>query len=337
MPRLLLVLSILACAPGAAAAQGKAKPVLLCFWNVENLFDDQRDPALEKADREFDDYFSKDKAALAAKLDRIATVLLSKEMAGGNGPDVLCLAEVESRRAVELVRQALHKRLKDKALHYPHLAYLDPEGGRHIATAVLSRLPLAGKPVLLSRQRRILKLILVKDKKPLTVVASHWTSRVSDAAGRGRASYAEAIRRDFAAAFKKDPGVDYLACGDFNDTPEDASVAKGLRAMGDAGKVLEEARAGRAAFFHPFAKLAKAGKGTHWFRGKGFVFDHIVLSPGLLDGQGWQYRDGSARIVEKLKYRDGPDRFGGPKDRRPLRNRGASDHFPVTVELIVNK
>ena len=337
MPRLPLVLSLLLLASPWAQAQGKAKPVVFCFWNVENLFDDERNPRLEKADREFDDYFSKDKAALAAKLDRIADVLLSKEMNGGKGPDVLALAEVESRRAVELVQMALHKRLKDKALRYPYLVYLDPGGGRSIATAVLSRIPLEGKPVLLSRQRRILKLTLVKDKKPLTVIASHWTSRLSDTSGRGRLAYAEIIHRDFAAAFKKDPDVDYLVCGDFNDTPDEPAVARGLRAMGDAGKVLDEAKAGRAAFFHPFAKLAKSGKGTHWFRGKGFLFDHIVASPGLLDGQGWQYRNNSARIVEKLKYRDGPDRFGGPRDRRPFRNRGASDHFPVVIELLVNK
>ncbi|MBY0227674.1 MAG: endonuclease/exonuclease/phosphatase family protein [Gemmataceae bacterium] len=335
--RSLLVLSALLLAAPHAAAQGKAKAVLLCFWNVENLFDDQINPKLEKADREFDDYFGKDKAALAAKLDRVADVLLSREMAGGTGPDILCLAEVESRRAVELVQGALHKRLKDKGLHYPHLAYLDPGGGRSIATAVLSRLPFAGKPALLSSQRRILKVVVEKDRKPLTVIASHWSSRISDKTGKGRASYAEAIYKDYAAAFKKDRNVDYLVCGDFNDTPEDDAVANVLGALPDSKKVLDDQKNGRAAFFHPFAKLAKAGKGTHWFKGKGFVFDHIVLSPGLLDGEGWQYRNNSAQIVEKLKFRDGPDRFGGPMDRRPFKNRGASDHFPVTVELLVNK
>ena len=88
-------------------------------------------------------------------------------------------------------------------------------------------------------------------------------------------------------------------------------------------------------FYNPFGELAKAGKGTHYFAGRGYVFDQVVLSPGLLDGEGWSYVNRSAAIVEQLKFRDRPDRFGGPNDKRPWRNRGASYHFPVTVQLRV--
>src|SRR5205085_203229 len=141
-----------------------------------------------------------------------------------NGPDVIALAEVESLRSVQLLQAALNKKLPNKALHYAHVAYLDPGGGRPIATSVISRLPFVGRPVLLSAQRRILKVTVERDSKPLTVVASHWTARVSDSTGAKRTTYAEIIHKDFAAAFKKDPKVDYLVCGDFNDTPDDKSV-----------------------------------------------------------------------------------------------------------------
>jgi endonuclease/exonuclease/phosphatase family metal-dependent hydrolase len=336
MPRLLALL-LLALAPLSAQAQAKARPILFCFWNVENLFDDQKNPKLEKADREFDDYFAENKEALAVKLKRLVQVLTDKQMAGGNGPDILCLAEVESRRAVELLQAELNKHHADKKLHYSHLAYLDPGGGRSIATAVLSRIPFSAKPQLLSTQRRILKVQVEAEKRPLTIIASHWTSRISDTTGRGRASYAEAIYKDYSAAFKKDREVDYLVCGDFNDTPSDASVTRALHATSDVNAVLDAAKEGKPMFYHPFSKLEKAGKGTHFFKGKPFLFDHIVVSPGMLEARGWQLRSSSAAIVEKFKFRDGPDRFGGPGDRRDFKNRGASDHFPVTVELIVNK
>jgi hypothetical protein len=123
-------------------------------------------------------------------------------------------------------------------------------------------------------------------------------------------------------------------CGDFNDTPTDSSVTRGLQATGDVKKVLDS---GQPLFFNPFAELAKAGKGTHYFRGKPFVFDNIVVSPGLLDGKGWQYRNRSAAIVPEIAFRGQPDRFGGPDDRRKVKHSGASDHFPVVIELIVNK
>jgi hypothetical protein len=41
--------------------------------------------------------------------------------------------------------------------------------------------------------------------------------------------------------------------------------------------------------------------------------------------------------VPRIAFRGRPDRFGGPSDRRPWKNRGASDHFPVTVELRVSR
>ena len=58
---------------------------------------------------------------------------------------------------------------------------------------------------------------------------------------------------------------------------------------------------------------------------------------GLLDGEGWQYVNKSATIVPKFEFRGRPDRFGGPEDRRPWKNRGASDHYPVTVTFRVGK
>jgi endonuclease/exonuclease/phosphatase family metal-dependent hydrolase len=327
-----LLLAALAAPP--APAQAPARRYLFCFWNVENLFDDKPNPKLEKTDREYDDYFAKDSAALKAKLGRIAEVLLG--MNGGRGPDILALAEVESARAAELVRAALNAKLKKEA-HYRTVVYRDPKGGRSIATALVTRLPVrADRTVLLGRAQRILKTVVEVDKRPLVVVAAHWTSRVSDAAGRGRVGYADIIYNDFRAAFQANAEVDYLVCGDFNDTPSDRSVAEHLHATGDLKKVLAIGKGGKPLFYNPFADFARDRKGTHAHRDTLYVFDQICLSPGLLDGAGWSYVNRSAAIVEKLQFRGRPDRFGGPRDKRPFKNRGASDHYPVTIELRIH-
>jgi endonuclease/exonuclease/phosphatase family metal-dependent hydrolase len=336
--RLLLALGFLLAGPApppASAQPAKAHAIRFCFWNVENLFDDRVNPKLEKVDREFDQWFARDKEALKNKLARIADVLLSKEMNNRVGPDVLALAEVESLRAVELVRDAVNARLPNKNLHYRHVAYLDPHGGRSIATAVLSRVPLSKDrpPRLLGRSQRILKVTLAAGKHELVVLATHWTSRVSDGRGTGRAGYAQAIRRDFAEASKKAPGVKYLVCGDFNDTPTDESVTQHLGATGDLDKVLSLGKNDRPLLYNPFADLARAKKGSHFYQGQPLLFDNICLSPGLLEAGGWSYVPRSAAIVELLSFRGRPDRFGGPADRRPWKSRGASDHFPVTVQL----
>jgi endonuclease/exonuclease/phosphatase family metal-dependent hydrolase len=336
-----LALSIVAlvglCVPPLSAQPATFRSVRFCFWNVENLFDDRENPKLEKVDREFDQWFAKDKEALHHKLARIADVLLSKEMNKGAGPDILAMAEVESLRAVELVRDTLNAKLRDKALHYKHIAYLDPRGGRSIATAVLSRVPFAKDrpPRLLGRSQRMLEVTLVEGKHELVVMASHWTSRVSDGRGTGRASYAQQIYRNFAEVYKKSPGVKYIVCGDFNDAPTDESVARHLNATGDVKKVLALTTRDRPLFYSPFAEMVKDKKGTHFHQGQPYIFDNICLSPGLLESGGWSYVPRSAAIVELLQFRGRPDRFGGPADKRPWRNRGASDHFPVTVELRV--
>jgi hypothetical protein len=135
--------------------------------------------------------------------------------------------------------------------------------------------------------------------------------------------------------YQANPEVDYLVCGDFNDTPDDPAVLDSLGAIGDLKKVLALEKKDRPMLYNPFVELAKMKKGTISHEGRLWVFDNICLSPGLLDGQGWSYANRSARIVEQLSFRGRPDRFGGPNDRRPWRNRGASDHYPVTIELRV--
>lgn len=338
LPLLLAVLAATSFLTLATSAQApRTSSFLFCFWNVENLFDDRPNPRLEKVDREFDDWFARDPNARKHKLERITEVLLGKAFNNGNGPDILALAEVESQRAVELVRDALNERLRDRSLHYKHIAFRDPQGGRSIATAVLSRVPLVGTSRLLGRSQRILEVRVAENKHPLTIIASHWTSRVSDQAGRGRSNYARIIYDDFHAAYRKSPLVDYLVCGDFNDTPTDDSLVHDLGSTGDLKKVLALARNDKPMFYNPFAALAQKGKGTHFFGERAFLFDQICLSPGLLDGEGWSYVNNSASIVEQLQFRGRPDRFGGPMDRRPWRNRGASDHFPVLIQLRVQR
>jgi hypothetical protein len=74
--------------------------------------------------------------------------------------------------------------------------------------------------------------------------------------------------------------------------------------------------------------------GTHYFHGRPNLFDQIVISPGLLDDQGWTCEVNTAEIVTHrfVTRRGQPLAFGTPRDKG---ERGASDHFPVTVRLKV--
>jgi endonuclease/exonuclease/phosphatase family metal-dependent hydrolase len=327
-----LGLCLAGCHPQAESA---AKDYLFCFWNTENFFDDTLDGEKREPDRACDEWFSSDKEALALKLKNLTTVLAG--MNDGRGPDILALAEVENERAAELLMESLNKAVKD-APPYKHVAFRDPKGGRHIATAVLTRLPLVGNRTrLLGKRQRILETHIEVNGHDLVVLATHWTSRVSDKQGEGREHYAQQIYGRFKAMYRSNPKVDFLVCGDFNDNPDDKSVTEYLHATSDLAKV--QAGGDEPLLYNLFGEWwqkNKGGKvGSHFYRGHAYVFDQIAVSPALLDKEGWTCEVDTARIYNRHDFVDKkghPIRFGNPRDKG---ERGASDHFPVTVRLQV--
>jgi endonuclease/exonuclease/phosphatase family metal-dependent hydrolase len=250
----------------------------------------------------------------------------------GNGPDILALAEVESERAAELLRDALNAKLRASAVPYKHVLYLDPHGGRHIATAILTRLPVTGDRTRLhGRRQRILEGHIHVNGHDLVVLASHWTSRVSDPEGEDRDHYGDACYGVYRAMYTSNPKVDFLVCGDFNDPPDDDSVTRHLHAVSPAAF---HRRSAEPILMDLFADKVGGRVGTHFYHGKWSCFDQICISPGLLDNEGWSCDPGSARIVDDLTSdeRGRPHRFGNEHDKSA---RGWSDHFPVTVRLRV--
>jgi endonuclease/exonuclease/phosphatase family metal-dependent hydrolase len=307
---------------------------LFCFWNVENLFDDQLDEYARSPDKEFDAWFARDKKALHKKLDNLSSVITS--LNDGKGPDILAVVEVESVRAAELLMEALNKKLDNPKLHYTHVLMEEVSAGRHIAPAIITRLSVdADRTKLLDKKRRILEGHVTANGHDLVVIASHWTSRISDDEGEARSRYAEEIYGRFRAMYEKNPAVDLVVCGDFNDTPDDDSVVNDLHGTDDRALV-------RAAHGEPHLLDLLAGKdredfGTHNYRGKWFIFDHIVVSPGMLDAKGWASDPDSVKTInDRTADKKGrPEDFGRETDKIPLEARGWSDHFPVTVRLTV--
>ncbi|MBI1918929.1 MAG: endonuclease/exonuclease/phosphatase family protein [Planctomycetes bacterium] len=334
-------------APAGPAPAQPAEGYLFCFWNVENLFDDQSDKHYSKVDERYDNEFAKAPGLLDQKLAKLSKVLLS--LNGERGPDILAVAEVESERAADLLRQRLNRDLGSKAEPYRNLLFKENKTGRHIATAILTRLPVRGdQTVKLDAHRRILEGHLVVNGHQLVIIASHWTSRVSDSEteGSGRSKYADIIYGRFKQMFLANRDIDFLVCGDFNDTPEDASVTDHLHATGDRRAVTKATRAPR--LFDLSARRDKEKFGTHRYERKWFLFDQIVVSPGLLDNKGWTVLPDTLQTV---RPRSMQNKFGGPwgfdrtyEDRsirdggtRDSGSRGVADHFPVTVRLKVQK
>jgi endonuclease/exonuclease/phosphatase family metal-dependent hydrolase len=319
-------------AGGGATEDAPGGVYQFCFWNVENLFDDRENPRLEGADKVYDRWFAENPSVLRDKLDHLSQALVA--LNGGRGPDILAVVEVESERAAELLRDALNARLPDRSLHYEHVLMKEIVAGRHIAPAILSRLPVRGNKTRLHGNRlRILEGHIVAGGHDLVILATHWTSRVSDKEGERRDRYADQVWGVSNGMMRANRQVDLLVCGDFNDPPDAESVTRHLHATGDRDAV----RRGDDGplLFNLMAGKDPARFGTHYHRGW-VTFDQVAVSPGLLDDVGWGCDPDSVEVVRSL-YRRGdrvrrPWAFGSPDDKFA---RGYSDHFPVTLRLHV--
>lgn len=336
-----LIALLLATATGVGQSPTNSevpRTVSFCFWNIENLFDD-RDDTRNDIDEEYDNPFSQNARLRSLKFDRISSALL--KLNDGKGPDVIACAEVESIRAADLLKSALNAKLKDPAMHYKNVLMKNLDAGRHIATCVITRIDASNFYTRLhGGSLRILETRLYANGHEMCVLATHWTSKVSggDEGRGGREKYARVVGGVFDELLKKNPSIDFLVCGDFNDTPDAEPIARTLRATSDRLRVVP--RVENAYLLDLFAGKDANQFGTHYYNNRPLIFDQICISAGLLDRDGWSCDPGSARTATEGLIRPGatrrqPWRFGSPKDNMKDEDRGYSDHFPIVVSLTV--
>jgi endonuclease/exonuclease/phosphatase family metal-dependent hydrolase len=311
------------------APEPPAEGYLFCSWNVENLFDDTDDP---KNPDPLDSWFASDPEALRRKNELLADTMIALD--GGRGPDILAMIEVENRRAVEILVDALNARLPTD-WQYTRIVHDDNISGRRIEPALITRLPVDERSTITVDNRRMIRARLIVNDHPLDVIVAHWTSRVTDAEGAKRLAYARVMYGTYQKIEGQTSGLaDVLLCGDFNDEPDDESLRLGLRATGDLPAVLASAESGQPRLLNLMAGRDPEQFGTYRYRRRWQILDHVVASAGLLDRDGWAIVPESLRIVADEQIRDGrggPLRFGDEENQNP---RGPSDHFAITVRLL---
>lgn len=301
------------------------------FWNVENLFDLEDDPA--KQDDEFTPQGRKGvtRDVLDLKLKNLAHVLSLMDV------DVLGLAEVENRRVVEMLNRKYRGR-DYRIVHYESpdvrgidvaLLY-DPGRFRLKESRAISVDLKDARPT-----RDILYVLGETAGADLHVFVNHWPSHWdgTEQTNPLRAIAARTLRREVNRILQNDPAADIIVLGDLNDQPDAASVSAHLGAT----PVRDSVRVGGSALFNlmgPF--LNQPGKGTIKGEGIDLVYDQIIVSPGLLDSARLIIRQGSVRIVDSPELRQ----KGGPFEGYPFRFwagdsllGGYSDHLAVTVTL----
>ena len=295
----------------------KGEALRVMFWNLENFFDNRND-STSVSDAEFSSYGERhwSRKKFNTKCQAIAKGILWTAGEKGGLPDVIGVAEVENKRALQrlLYNTALHK-LDYKIIHFESP---DPRG---IDVALLYRTStlkrIRAKPCHLygpdSTVLRTRDILLAEFERPggtpVAFMVNHHPSKY------GGASVSEARRAIAVGRLKQladslqAAGIEYIvAMGDFNDTPANPVY-----------KRLEPTLRNLAEPLH------RRGLGTIKYDGAWELIDLFFVSPKVqTNGMEivtipfLQTADGSHAGRKPLRTYSGPRYIGGVSDHCPI-------------------
>ncbi|HOX32021.1 MAG TPA: endonuclease/exonuclease/phosphatase family protein [Spirochaetales bacterium] len=318
----------------------------LLSYNVHNLFnavdEGSEYPEFSLASGRWDEARYRSRLAAVGKA-------VGAALPEGRWPDILCLEEVENEA---VLRDLAAGPLKAGAYRYLGMA---PAPGSPVNCGILSSRPLAGLkahclasgiPGRAVEGRCLLEARVEAGGTSLILFVLHWKSKL------GGAEASEALRREAAAllaervglALDADPGALVLACGDFNEGPDEylrvgrryptALLPQPEAGPGPGGPrilvTFEAACAGRASGGEPvlYSPWAEGSGYSYSYQGGRERIDGFLLSAGLVDGRGLDFRGFSAVDAAFLL-----DAEGNPLAWSPSVPGGYSDHLPILLLL----
>ncbi len=297
------------------------------FYNIENLFDTVDDPSIN--DEEFlpDGRNQWTEERYQQKLSNMATVIAAMNV------DILGLSEIENRKVLEDLVQ--HPALLAKRYQIIHF---DMNDGRGVDVALLYK-PAVFKPFKTLRipindplepkfkTRDILWVKGLFQKDTLHVAVNHWPSRSGGKEDK-RLLAAEALRKTVDSVLTVNANAKMVMVGDFNDDPNNKSIKKILLADNAQGQEI---------LFNASEATFKKGFGTLSYNGIWNLFDQVIISSSLLQGQQHYVPESftifalPSMLENKGKYIGNPKRTFRGGEFNP---NGYSDHLPVYITIV---
>jgi len=314
------------------AINEKGKTAIVVFYNVENLFDTLNDPLTN------DDAFTPDGKngwntnRYKDKINKISSAIRGID---DLYPTMIGLCEVENKAVLkDLTSSASLKLGNYEIIHFDGpdkrgidvaLLYAKKKFKPSYREAIRINLP--------DSARSTRDILYVKGRlrngPELHIFVNHWPSRHGGvkSSEHKRIAAANSLRKQIDSLQTVDPGVHIICMGDFNDYPENNSIAETL------GKGKEQTSL-------PLCNLmkypSKALRGSYNYRGQWGFLDQIIVScslqnselPNVLD------RATAAHYTPEMIYtnkngEDYPNRTYGGSNYYG----GFSDHLPVYTVL----
>lgn len=305
----------------------------IMFYNLENLFDTYDDP--HTSDEEFtpDGLKSWSYYRYQKKLNDLAKVIIA--LGEWNPPAVIGVCEVENFQV--LLDLTTKTPLESFGYQIIHENSSDPRG---IDVALLYRSELAKRIDHVSirlkdtdfKTRDILlaRLFFPQTEDTIHVFVNHWPSRYGgkEQTEPKRFEIAHLLRHHVDSLQIIDPEIKILVMGDLNDEPTDKSLKEILNAL-PADKSIDQHQLYNLCF-----DAYRSGKGTLVFKeinNTWFLFDQIIVSGSLIDGEGFIVKG------RKIAIFDPPWILNDEKPFRtyqgPIYKGGFSDHLPIFIDL----
>lgn len=319
------------------AGSAGARTFRVATYNVQNLFDLTRDGT------EYEEYVPNtrmgwNKHMAAVKYRNIARVIKDLD------PAILALQEIESRRALALLCDALTL----KGYSFPYRAIADKIHSA-VKCALLSRFPILSKreiPVREKPSRNILAVTVQVDGRPLILFVNHWKSKHGPESMR--LPYARALRTAIDAL---PTGTDFIVLGDLNSNYNEFVTFRDKPLLNDTGgrtginhvlgtiqgtQLVTEhmllRQKGKGLLYNLWLELKPAKRWSYNFFGLKGSPDNIIIPEALYDKKGISYVDNSfGRFAPHYLFR----KRAIFRWQRAHRGRGRhlgmgfSDHLPI--------
>jgi predicted extracellular nuclease len=307
--------------------------IRIMFYNLENLFDTYDDPLTSDDDFTADGLKSWSYYRYQKKLNDLAKVIIA--LGEWNPPAVIGVCEVENFQVLlDLTTktpletfgyQIIHENSGDSRGIDVALLYR-PERVKKIdhVSIRLKNTEWKTRDILLAR------LFFPHTGDTIQVFVNHWPSRYGgkEQTEPKRFEIAYLLRHHIDSLQIIDPDLKILIMGDLNDEPTDKSLEKILKAL-PADKTIN-----RHQLYNLCFDEYGNGKGTLVFKeinNTWFLFDQIIVSGSLIDGEGLIVKGRNIKIF------DPPWILNDEKPFRtyqgPIYKGGFSDHLPIFIDL----
>lgn len=324
----------------AAAQNINDDTLFVAFWNLQNLFDTEDDPLTK--DEEFLPSAEKEwtQERLDKKFYNLSRVI--RLMNNGNGPDILGVCEVEHKALLDsMVNKFLHD------LEYD-VAYMESPDERGIDNGLIYKknifelVNVSADSVFLSAQdktRLLLKVVLKANDELLNIFVNHFPSR-----GGGefesqpkRIKAAEVLKKNVDIILNSDQLANVIVIGDFNDEPNNKSIAEVLSAE---KYFCDSTSYSNSLLLNLSYEKFNQGIGSYRYKDDWNMIDQIIVSRNLIDGKVFNYVCGSFEVFKPFLLQTHTGKFEGTAFPTYGGNRylgGFSDHYPVISKFIIKK